>query len=309
LRSVARALCLGTTLFVSPALAEVPALAPAPAPVTPTPVSAATRDAFGPELVWKWAPFSAVDYAVTLAGGGLTLASAILAPVPQHKLSGGILFDEAARSALRPDGVNTRYGFRDASDVGVSLLVTWPFFADALATAWWYRGNRDAAEQMALIDLEALAIAGALQGVTNVIVSRERPYGRDCATSELPGSALDCVNSTRYRSFFSGHSTFSFTSAALICVHHFKLELLGAPWDAVSCATGYAVAGSTAFFRMLGDVHYASDVLTGALIGTAIGYGVPLLHYANETSTGARVGEVRIDLVPAAGGLGVAGVF
>ncbi len=39
-----------------------------------------------------------------LAGGGLTLGAAIVQPVSQHKLSGGILFDEAVRHAVRPDG-------------------------------------------------------------------------------------------------------------------------------------------------------------------------------------------------------------
>jgi membrane-associated phospholipid phosphatase len=323
LRSLALALCFGTTLVVRSALAEEPAAAVPPPPLVgaepatgPAPALATTpappvpgQDLPGPPLVWKWAPFSIGDWAVTLTGGGLTLAMAIVKPVPMHKMSGGILFDEAARSALRPDRIYTRYGFRDASDVGVSLLATWPFFADALTTAWWYRGSRDVAEQMALIDLQTLAITGAVQGVTNVVVSRERPYGRDCGSSELPEEALDCVNSTHYRSFFSGHSAFSFASAALICIHHFQNDLLGPPWDAISCTGGYAVAASTALFRVVGDVHYTSDIITGALVGTAIGYGVPLLHYARKAGAGLQVGEVRVDLVPAAGGLGLAGVF
>jgi membrane-associated phospholipid phosphatase len=323
LRSVALALCLGTTLVARSVLAAEPVEATPPVlagepPTGPVPVSAPAlvpeppvpgQDRPGPELVWKWAPFSMLDWATTLTGGGVTLAMAIMKPVPQHKLSGGVLFDEAARSALRPDGIATRYGFRDASDVGVSLLATWPFFADALTTAWWYRGSRDVAEQMALIDLQTLAITGAVQGVTNVVVSRERPYGRDCGSKELPDTALDCVNSTHYRSFFSGHSAFSFASAALICIHHFQNDLLGPPWDAISCTGGYAVAASTALFRVVGDVHYTSDIITGALVGTAIGYGVPLLHYARKSGAGMRVGEVRVDLVPAAGGLGLAGVF
>lgn len=304
MRIAALALCLGLVSLAAPARADEPsgaALVPVP---VPTPDTAPAKP-----LEWKWSRFSAVNYAVTLVGAGVTLSTAIVKPVPQHKLSGGILFDEAARRALRPDDISARYVFRDASDVGVSLLVTWPFFADALTTAWWYRGSRDVAEQMALIDLETLAVAGAVQGVTNVVVSRERPYGRDCDTPELPGAALDCVKSSRYRSFFSGHSAFSFASAALICVHHFENELLGAPWDAVSCVTGYGVAATTALFRVTGDVHYTSDIITGALVGSAIGYGVPLLHYATGASAGARIGDVELELVPVAAGLGVAGVF
>jgi membrane-associated phospholipid phosphatase len=293
----------------APVLAAEPATDFAVALDGPRAAGSLGADRAAPELVWKWRRFSISDWAVTLAGGGATLAMALVRPVPQHKLSGGILFDESARRALRPDDISVRFTYRDASDVGVSLLATWPFFADALTTAWWHRGSRDVAEQMALIDLQALAITGALQGITNVTVSRERPYGRDCGTPELPATALDCVNSTHYRSFFSGHSAFSFTSAALICVHHFQHGLLGAPWDAVSCAGGYAVAASTALFRVVGDVHYVSDIVTGALVGTAVGWGIPLLHYASHSGGRLQAGQIELNLVPSAGGLGLAGVF
>ncbi|MEI9940901.1 MAG: phosphatase PAP2 family protein [Pseudomonadota bacterium] len=262
-----------------------------------------------PPLVWKWARFSTSDYLVTAGGGVVTLAAAILHPRPQHSLSGGLWFDESVRNALRVDTLPNRYIFRDASDVGLSLMVSWPFVADALTTAWWYRGSRDAAQEMALIDLETLAVSGAVQGATNVLVSRERPYGRDCGSEGLPNDAIDCASSSRYRSFFSGHSSFSFTSAALICVHHFKNDLLGAPWDALSCAGGYALATTTATFRMVADMHYATDVLTGALMGTLVGYGVPLLHYSQRGSSVTTMAGLQLHLIPSPGGLGLLGVF
>jgi membrane-associated phospholipid phosphatase len=262
-----------------------------------------------PPLIWNHPRFSTADYFITGTGGALTLTAAIVAPRSVHSISGGILFDDAARRALRAHSLQARYQFRDASDVGLSLSVTWPFFADALASAWWYRGSRDAAEQIALIDLETLAIAGAVQGATNVIVSRERPYGQDCGSSQLPGNAIDCQSSQQYRSFFSGHATFSFTGAALICMHHFENDLLGSPWDALSCAGGYAVAATTSTFRIVSDVHYASDVILGALVGTAIGYGVPLLHYRQTRASTAANDQLRLMLVPSPGGASVMGVF
>jgi membrane-associated phospholipid phosphatase len=260
-------------------------------------------------LVWHGQRFSALDYTLTGLGGAITLAASIVKPRTQHSLSGGLWFDEGVRDLLRADGLQRRYVFRDASDVGLSLAVTWPFFADALTTAWWYRGSRDVAEEMALIDLETLAISGGVQGITNVLVSRERPYGRNCGSSSLPSDAVDCEGNVHYRSFFSGHSAFSFTGAALICVHHFENDLLGSPWDGLSCAGGYLVAATTATFRVVSDVHYASDVLTGALVGTLVGYGVPLLHYRRPDPYSASTGGLRLSLVPAAGGVGVLGIF
>lgn len=264
-----------------------------------------------PPLIWKWPKFSTVDYAVTLAGGVITLGAAIVHPRPTHSLTGPIGFDSDVRNALRADSLPNRYVFRDASDVGLSLSVSWPFVADSLTTAWWYRGSRETAQEMALIDLQTLAVAGAIQGVTNVVVSRERPFGKDCGQGELPSDAIDCQNSFHYRSFFSGHSAFSFTGAALICVHHFENELLGGPWDAISCAGGYAVAATTATFRVVADVHYASDVLLGATVGTLVGFSVPMLHYrtlggASRATAGAGF---SLSLVPAPGGIGVSGVF
>lgn len=305
---------LGCWVFVASNARAEPSTAsgagvPTPSPVVLAGKPASTDEPTTPPLTWRWQRFTAADYAITSVGAAITLSAAIVRPRAQHSLSGGILFDEAARDTLRAGSLQRRYVFRDASDVGLSLAVTWPFFADALTTAWWYRGSRDVAHEMALIDLEALAVSGALQGATNVLVSRERPYGRNCGTSSLPSAAVDCEGSIHYRSFFSGHSAFSFTGAALICIHHFQNELLGAPWDGLSCLGGYVVAGTTATFRVVSDVHYASDVLTGALVGTLVGYGVPLLHYRRSGAASARTGGLRLNLVPAAGGLGVLGIF
>jgi membrane-associated phospholipid phosphatase len=261
-----------------------------------------------PALVWKWQKFSTPDYLVTVTGGAITLAMAIVSPRPQH-VTGGLWFDDDVRNTLRAHSLANRYIFRDASDVGLSLAVTWPFMADALTAAWWYRGSRESAQEMALIDMQTLAVVGAIQGATNVLVSRERPYGRDCGSEQLPSDAIDCSHSAHYRSFFSGHSAFSFTGAALICVHHFENELLGEPWDTLSCAGGYAVAATTATFRVVSDVHYASDVLTGALMGTLVGYGIPLLHYSHRGSATTTLGSLQLNVVPAPGGIGVLGIF
>jgi membrane-associated phospholipid phosphatase len=267
-----------------------------------------------PPLIWKWRNFTTTDFVVTVAGVGLTLGAAIAKPRPQHSLTGPIGFDEDVRSAIRADRLADRYIFRDASDVGLSLTVSWPFVGDALTTAWWYRGSREAAQEMALINLQTFAVVGALQGVTNVLVSRERPFGKGCGQGELPSDAIDCEGSFHYRSFFSGHSAFSFTGAALICAHHMENALLGGPWDGIACAAGYAVAGTTATFRVVADVHYASDVLLGATVGTLVGFGVPLLHYRRfGGGDRLRADSARysptLNLVPSPGGIGVAGTF
>jgi membrane-associated phospholipid phosphatase len=49
-----------------------------------------------------------------------------------------------------------------------------------------------------------------------------------------------------------------------------------------------SLAAATAVLRVTGDRHYATDVLAGALVGFAIGYGVPtLLHYSLPEASAA----------------------
>jgi membrane-associated phospholipid phosphatase len=161
---------------------------------------------------------------------------------------------------------------------------------------------------MALLGLETLAVSGAVQGITNTLASRERPYGPSCG-NDLTDNAIDCTSSSRYRSFFSGHAAFAFTSAALICFNHFEFDLLGKPWDAVSCAGAYGVAAMTASFRVVSDVHYPTDVLTGALVGSVVGWGVPLLRSRKPELATVKTGSLRMRLVPVSGGVGVVGLF
>ena len=283
---------------------------PAPDVTLPSPMSFAPIANPDRVQVERWQPASELhsslkDWYVVAAGAGVGLASAIAQPQPAHA-KGGVLFDEWARNNLRIGNLQRRYQFRDASDVGLSLATTWPFFVDALITAWWYRGNSDVARDMTRVDFETLAVLAGIQGVANTAVSRERPYGRDCGSADLPADSIDCQGSNRYRSFFSGHTSTSFASAALICMHHLKLKLLGPVGDIASCVGGEMVAATVSTFRMVGDMHYATDVLTGMFVGTALGIGIPLLHYRTEPK---KPDEANVSIVPIGTGIGLGGTF
>lgn len=288
-----------------PAEPAEPALAvDVPVPNPPSPSTAYGGDRIA-TLTWdpSWSRFGVVDWIVTGGSVGAALAAAILPPQSKH-VTGGVLFDEGARDALRLPDLRARYTVRDASDVGLSLTTTWPFFVDALITTWYKRGSADVARELVLVDAEAMAITAAIQGVTNTVVSRERPFGRLCG-SALPGDIHDCQTTVRHRSFFSGHAALSFTAAGLVCTHHMKLGLLGAPYDAITCAGGLALASVTATFRVMSDMHYASDILTGAIVGSLVGFGVPLLHYG----FGRRASSAHVQLVPFGQGAALAGTF
>jgi len=291
-----------------------PARAQAPNP--PASASAAPPALLGdqpPELRWDpgWTRFSLGEYITTGLSFATGLAVAIVGPLDNH-WRGGILADESARDALRLDYRKGRWFARDLSDVLLTVMESYPFVVDALLVAGWYRRSPGVAKQMALINLQTLGVTLALQSLAKMFGSRERPYGRTCGV-ELPLSNRDCDASSRYESFFSGHTAQSFAAAGLICSHHMNLELYGGGWaDVVPCAAGFTVASGVGLLRIMGDKHYLSDVLVGAAVGTLTGLGLPwLLHYRRGRAEDADTqgNAISVKVVPMAAGAGVVGTF
>lgn len=254
-------------------------------------------------------PVGVGDYVFVGIGLGLIVGGNVMQPLSKQPAQQGA-FDEQARAAVRLEANSSRYAIRDVSDFTLGLLMAAPLVGDALVNAAWYRKNPKVAWRMAIIDMEALAITGAVQGATSALVSRERPYGRDCGGA-LPTTSFDCRDQGRYRSFFSGHSSFSFTGAALICSHHLRLGLFGGGGKEVAaCLVSFAVAAATATFRMMGDMHYATDVLVGAAFGTAVGFLVPALHeWAAGPDTSRAPPPVTLRIVPTGAGVSLMGAW
>jgi membrane-associated phospholipid phosphatase len=274
----------------------------------PTPTVHVDGSSSEHQLEWKpeWSRASAVDYVVTGAGLTAALVSAILPPQPTHTY-GGVLFDDAVRDALRLPTYDQRHAAGDASDVILSLVTTYPIVFDGFALGYGYWRSADAAYQMTVIDAEVLAITAGVQGIANVSASRERPYGQDCGT-QLSSALAECNGPTRYRSFFSGHASVSFASAGLTCSHHLHLHLFGNGADVVACVAALVAASAVSVLRVMADVHYTTDVLTGALVGTAVGFGVPAFHYAHH-KRGKPTSTLEWHIAPSIGGVGVAGTW
>jgi membrane-associated phospholipid phosphatase len=119
-----------------------------------------------------------------------------------------------------------------------------------------------------LIVLEAAIAAQAIDQLAKFAVARRRP-----AAIDEPASATREVEENL--SFFSGHSTlaFSLTAAAATC-----LSLRGQRLAPLAWTLGMAIATTTSMLRVGAGRHFASDVLVGALVGSAVGVTVPLAH-------------------------------
>jgi len=131
--------------------------------------------------------------------------------------------------------------------------------------------------------LETVAISQVGTNIVKFTVGRQRPFVH-FATS--PREADDDDN----LSFFSGHSalTFAIATGAGLVAHwrHYKVE-------PVLWGVGLSLAAATAYFRMAGDKHYLSDVVTGSTVGVVSGLTIPRLMERNvavvPTGTGAAV--------------------
>lgn len=124
-------------------------------------------------------------------------------------------------------------------------------------------GNRKA-EDIGTI----MAVAGLLNfGLTysaKIIINRKRPYER-LDNVHLPAGKEGT------KSFPSGHTSSAFTLATMMALNYPQ-------WYVVVPA--FTWAGLAAYSRMALGVHYPSDVLAGAIIGT--GVGLLIHHYRHS---------------------------
>jgi membrane-associated phospholipid phosphatase len=264
----------------------------------------------GSPVTWNpaWPKFRQGEWIATGAGV-LTLLASRIVPLRSQRWQGGILFDEGARDVLRVGGVSGRRWARDASDIGLVVNESWPYF-DAFVVAAWYRQSPEVAWQQGLITAEVLAVTAGMQSLVTSLALRERPYGRLCGSEGLPDDSRDCDSRDRYFSFYSGHTSQAFAGAAVNCMHHAYVPLYGGGLgDTLACIGSFSIAAATAFFRVGTDVHYTTDVTMGAIMGTATGLLLPwLLHYRHGAPTpSADAPNWSFTLVPT--GLGASGVL
>jgi membrane-associated phospholipid phosphatase len=236
---------------------------------------------------------------------------------------GGILFDDAVRSALRGRTTSVQLTASDLGDALYVASVYTPYVIDNYFAALSIHQNVDVALQMTLIDMQSLGIAGVVTLAAERTIPRRRPFAGDCGPDgkvrDASGQVSEsCGQGDDFKSFYSGHAAATATMAGLTCVHHQHLPLYGGGFaDLVPCLVMIGVSATTGVTRIVADRHWASDVILGWGIGAFSGYVLPsLLHYG--FGRGRAVGEVTFSQVsmvpvfqayPAGGGAGIAGLF
>ena len=136
--------------------------------------------------------------------------------------------------------------------LGISTTEPWISMATPLiygGTQWLL--NHPEGDQKALAMIGAAAMSAGLTTILKVSVRRDRPYETH--------TDIHALDHTGPLSFPSGHTASAFNLAT-------SLSIACPKWYVVSGM--YLWAGMTGYSRMHLGVHYASDVLAGALIGS-----------------------------------------
>lgn len=158
---------------------------------------------------------------------------------------------------------------------------------------------RDRPTESAFVDgmvvIEAAIVAAGLNQVGKFIAGRERPFVHAMPEADKGKTSRPNDNNV---SFFSGHTTLTFalaTAAGTVSSMHKR------PYAPLVWGTGLSLAAGTGYLRIAADKHYATDVLVGMIVGSAVGVGLPLAFHSPADAPAARVAPSGAGPVQATG--------
>lgn len=268
-----------------------------------------------PPLRWdpQWSHAGVADYVLGGIGLGALGAEAVWLEPQQPPLhwTGPILFDQDVRDLLRGSTAQVRENAALASWIMLGANIAYPVVVDVPYA--WSRYGKQLAWDLFWQDAVALSLVSASDLAIRNLVGRARPPVSDCLAAG--GSAATCLgNDTEATMAFpGGHVAIATTGATLTCVQHLSMHLYGAPWDAVTCGSAIGVDFTMGVLRIVTDNHWASDIVAGAVLGFAFGWGVPFLMHLHPPGepgggTGILLAPVPI-VVDHGGGIGVTGLL
>jgi len=157
------------------------------------------------------------------------------------------------------------------SDVFVYTAMGAPFVADLADVLLHKRGARSWGKD-ALVLLEVMGVNFALTNTIKYAIHRPRPF-----TYGLDGSDRDPTEGDSRLSFYSGHASTAFAMATAYG-YLFQSRHPRSRWVAPVWVLGYGIASTTGVMRVTSGKHFWSDVIVGAVAGSAIGLAIPALH-------------------------------
>lgn len=269
----------------SPAPQEAPAASASPLsaappasaqPVSPPPLSARLR------VPSPLAAQPIVDVPLTLGLGAVLLGIELAAPQLPGPGCGPVCNAETLNALDRTVVGWHSSAARTASNVLIGLNIALPFAFDLLDVAisrppQAVRGYLEDA----LILGEVFVVNAALNTAFKYAVRRPRPfmYEPEPTPGSDPGlaSLAEREDVDAGLSFYSQHSSTAFSLATaysyLFMLRHPGSRLIVPVW-----LFSEGLAATTAMLRVLAGKHFYTDILVGAVAGSAIGLLIPFVH-------------------------------
>lgn len=263
---------------------------------------------------WRDSESRTATARLLLAGASFATLYSLSDPPRDARWDGRNSFDEGVRDGLMGTSRSMRKAADTSSDVllyslAVGLLVDDLFRWTEFPNIRSVRFAPDKWHSLA-VDLSWTFTNLVVTEAAKVGAGRERPYVRPCRND---GNYVPDCNEGRddHASFFSGHASWSATSAGLLCARHVNGSTADTyDWAVCGVASGASVA--TGLLRITAEKHYFSDVLVGWGFGALFGYVLPTwFDYAIESNPdGSRVTRELMPIVaPDRAGLAYALTF
>jgi len=237
------------------------------------------------DLHYDWRVDGAVTATAFAFWGGTQLFESRLAAADCRWCDPGSL-DSSVRGALR---WNDTSAANLASNLGAYVFVPLSSLG-LLALDTQREGRLDELAGDGLVIAEAVALNGALTQIVKFAAGRERPFVHALPPDQKPLTAHPADNNV---SFYSSHTSFAFSlavsTATVASMRHYR-------WARVIWGVGLVGAAAVGYLRIAADQHYLTDVVVGAVAGSAIGFGVP---YGFHRGAGA----LAVTPVPGGGAL------
>ncbi len=205
---------------------------------------------------------------VLLSGGDLLLDNVL--EFNRQKYDPSKVYDKDDVNALDRIFMNSYSKKLDrAGDISLVAAMAAPAVLLATEKEEWFT--------VGVMYAETLLIANGIKELTKLCVTRARPY-MYYDPSTYPEDDLE--DGDFANSFPSGHSTMAFAGATFAS-YTFSKYFPDSPYRYAVTGGSYALALTTAALRVKSGNHFMTDVMTGAAIGTAVGFLVPWLHTFN----------------------------
>jgi membrane-associated phospholipid phosphatase len=131
---------------------------------------------------------------------------------------------------------------------------------------------------------QTLILAETLPLTLKGITQRGRPF---VYNEDAPLEEKESQNAKR--SFFSGHTSVAFAMAVFLSTVYSDYHP-NSHWTPFIWGVSLLAASTVGYLRYAAGKHFPTDIITGALVGSAIGYFIPFIHRTNENDLDVSIG-------------------